>query len=75
MDRKIDEEQSPRHTLEGPLHTLGLAHQPHEQIVLGIGRLMRYLPRTQAQWFDEPADRPSHPHTLPSSRIVPQLSV
>jgi hypothetical protein len=39
---KIDEEQSPRHTFEGPLHPLGLAHEPHEHIVLEIGCLMRY---------------------------------
>ena len=31
---KIDEKQSSCHTFDGPLHSLGLAHQPHEHIVL-----------------------------------------
>ena len=33
---KIDCEQSPCHAFDGPLHTFGLAHEPHEHIVLWI---------------------------------------
>ena len=47
MDRcKIDEKQSPCHTVDGPLHPLSFAHQPHEHIVLWIGYLMREILET-----------------------------
>jgi hypothetical protein len=31
---KIGYEQSPGNAFHGPLHSLGLSHEPHEQIVL-----------------------------------------
>jgi hypothetical protein len=45
---KIDHEQSPCDAFDGPLHTSGLAHEPHKHIVLWIGRgiLIREMPDT-----------------------------
>jgi hypothetical protein len=34
---KIDKEQSPGKAFNGPLHSRGLSHEPHEHIVLETG--------------------------------------